>query len=69
MEDRNALRLMTAIAAVILVSMFAISILARMNMLQGVGVQNLNETTTAELNEEVGRRFLNFTSLFRLLQT
>jgi hypothetical protein len=36
-----------------------------MNMLQGVGVQNLNETTTAELNEEIGRRFLNFTSLFR----
>lgn len=67
MDDRNALRLMTAIAAVILVSMFAISILARMNMLQGVGVQNLNETATAsaELNEEIGRRFLNLTSLFR----
>jgi hypothetical protein len=65
MDDRSALRVMTAIAAAILVSMFAISILARMNMLQGVGVQNLNETTTAELNEEIGRRFLNFTSLFR----
>jgi hypothetical protein len=65
MDDRGALRVMTAIAAAILVSMFAISILARMNMLQGVGVQNLNETTTAELNEEIGRRFLNFTSLFR----
>jgi hypothetical protein len=65
MDDRSALRVMTPIAAAILVSMFAISILARMNMLQGVGVQNLNETTTAELNEEIGRRFLNFTSLFR----
>ncbi|HXV46217.1 MAG TPA: hypothetical protein VD736_06045 [Nitrososphaera sp.] len=65
MDDRSALRVMTAIAAAILVSMFAISILARMNMLQGVGVQNLNETTTAEVNEEIGRRFLNFTSLFR----
>lgn len=57
---------MAAIAAFILVSMLALSILARMNMIHGVGVQDLNETATAtaEIGDEVGRRFLNLTSLF-----
>lgn len=58
------LRVIVALASVILVSMITLTVLARMDLIQGIGVQNINQTTTIATDQikELERQFSNFTS-------
>jgi hypothetical protein len=66
MNARNTFRLMIALASFILLSMLNLAILARMDLVQGIGIQQINETTAASANsgEELGEQFYNLTSMF-----
>ena len=57
---------MIALASFILLSMLNLAILARMDLIQGIGIQQINETTAASANsgEELGEQFYNLTSMF-----
>ena len=66
MNDKNAFRVLVALASVILVSMIALTVLARMDLIHGLGIQHANQTATASADQfkDLQRQFSNFTSTF-----
>jgi hypothetical protein len=66
MKDSNTFRVLVALASVILVSMITLTVLARMDLIQGLGIQHTNQTTTASTDhfKDLEQQFSNFTSTF-----
>ena len=65
MNDKKALRATVVIASAILLSMFTLATLSRLDLIQGVGVQDVNQTTTSiEEIKQIQEQFSNFTASF-----
>ena len=62
MNDKNVLRVMVGLASVILVTMITVVVLARMDLIQGIGLQHINQTSSNNPIKEVEQQLYNFTS-------
>jgi len=62
MNYKNVLRVMVGLASVILVTMITVVVLARMDLIQGIGLQHINQTSSNNPIKEAEQQLYNFTS-------
>jgi hypothetical protein len=67
MNDTNKLRALMALSSALLVAIFTLTVFARMDIIHGLGVQHINQTSSASTGEsirEVERQLFNLTAKF-----